>query len=137
MDGIEATRRLRARATVIQILGLSSQLWMEPIHPIEEAGAAGYFVKASTCRRLIEHMLGIHASLRSGSRPDGVAHLLGCGADPHDAIVSTRTGLVRNDSGGNHPLHPLREERLLSNTRPQQRARFIVAAVQHIGVAAR
>jgi len=63
MDGIEATRRIRAELPFIQILGLSSQLWMEPIHPIEEAGAAGYFVKGVDMQRLIEHMLGIHASL--------------------------------------------------------------------------
>jgi signal transduction histidine kinase len=66
MDGVEATRRIRAELPFIQILGLSSQLWMEPIHPIEEAGAAGYFVKGVDMQRLIEHMLGIHASLAIG-----------------------------------------------------------------------
>jgi PAS domain S-box-containing protein len=66
MDGIEATRRIRAELPYIQILGLSSQLWMEPIHPIEEAGAAGYFVKGVDMQRLIEHMLAIHASLALG-----------------------------------------------------------------------
>jgi PAS domain S-box-containing protein len=63
MDGIEATRRIRAELPFIHILGLSSQLWMEPVHPIEEAGASGYFVKGVDMQRLIEHMLGIHASL--------------------------------------------------------------------------
>jgi PAS domain S-box-containing protein len=63
MDGIEATRRIRAELPFIQILGLSSQLWMEPVHPIEEVGASGYFVKGVDMQRLIEHMLGIHASL--------------------------------------------------------------------------
>jgi DNA-binding NarL/FixJ family response regulator len=63
MDGIEATRRIRAELPSIQILGLSSQLWMEPVHPIEEVGASGYFVKGVDMQRLIEHMLGIHASL--------------------------------------------------------------------------
>ena len=63
MDGIEATRRIRAELPFIQILGLSSQLWMEPVHPIEVAGAAGYFVKGVDMQRLIEHMLVIHASL--------------------------------------------------------------------------
>jgi PAS domain S-box-containing protein len=66
MDGIEATRRIRAELPSIQILGLSSQLWMEPVHPIEEAGASGYFVKGVDMQRLIEHMLGIHASLAVG-----------------------------------------------------------------------
>jgi len=36
---------------------------MEPVHPIEVAGAAGYFVKGVDMQRLIEHMLVIHASL--------------------------------------------------------------------------
>ena len=63
MDGVEATRRIRAELPFIQILGLSSQLWMEPVHPIEEAGAGGYFVKGVDMQRLIDHMLGIHASL--------------------------------------------------------------------------
>jgi CheY-like chemotaxis protein len=66
MDGIEATRRIRAELPFIQILGLSSQLWMEPVHPIEEAGASGYFVKGVDMRRLIEHMLSIRASLALG-----------------------------------------------------------------------
>jgi len=66
MDGIEATRRIRAELPFIHILGLSSQLWMEPVHPIEEAGAAGYFVKGVDMQRLIEHMLGIHARLGVG-----------------------------------------------------------------------
>ena len=63
MDGVEATRRIRSELPFIQILGLSSQLWMEPVHPIEEAGAGGYFVKGVDMQRLIEHMLGIHARL--------------------------------------------------------------------------
>ena len=63
MDGVEATRRIRAELPFIQILGLSSQVWMEPVHPIEEAGAGGYFVKGVDMQRLIEQMLGIHASL--------------------------------------------------------------------------
>jgi PAS domain S-box-containing protein len=68
MDGVEATRRIRAELPYIHILGLSSQLWMEPVHPIEEAGASGYFVKGVDMQRLIEHMLGIQASLAIGSR---------------------------------------------------------------------
>ena len=66
LDGIEATRRLRAELPFIQILGLSSQLWPEPMHPIEEAGAAGYFVKGVDTKRLIDHMLSIHAGLAVG-----------------------------------------------------------------------
>ena len=66
LDGIEATRRLRAELPFIQILGLSSQLWPEPMHPIEEARAAGYFVKGVDTKRLIDHMLSIHAGLAVG-----------------------------------------------------------------------
>jgi CheY-like chemotaxis protein len=66
LDGIEATRRLRAELPFIQILGLSSQLWPEPMHPIEEAGAVGYFVKGVDTKRLIDHMLSIHAGLAVG-----------------------------------------------------------------------
>jgi DNA-binding NarL/FixJ family response regulator len=66
MDGIEATRRIRAELPFIEILGLSSQLWPEPTHPIEEAGAAGYFVKGLDTQRLIDRMLRIHAGLTAG-----------------------------------------------------------------------
>jgi len=66
MDGIEATRRIRAELPFIEILGLSSQLWPEPTHPIEEAGAAGYFVKGLDTQRLIDRMLRIHAGLTTG-----------------------------------------------------------------------
>jgi PAS domain S-box-containing protein len=71
MDGIEATRRLRAELPFIHILGLSSQIWPEPVHPIEEAGAAGYFVKGIDTQRLIDQMLSIRAALAVGvsSRP--------------------------------------------------------------------
>jgi len=66
MDGVEATRRLRAELPSIQILGLSSQPRTEPLHPIEEAGAAGYFVKSLDTQRLIDHMLGVHAGMARG-----------------------------------------------------------------------
>ena len=45
MDGIEATRRIRAELPEIQILGLSMQARSETVHAIEEAGAAAFFVK--------------------------------------------------------------------------------------------
>ena len=47
-----------AELPFIEILGLSSQLWPQPTHPIEEAGAAGYFVKGVDMQRLIEHIGG-------------------------------------------------------------------------------
>lgn len=60
MDGIEATRRLRAELPGIPILGMSSQSRMDVAHPIEEAGAAGYFIKGLDTERMIDHMLRIH-----------------------------------------------------------------------------
>lgn len=63
MDGIEATRRLHAELPSIQILGLSSYPRMEDLHPIEQVGGAGYFVKGADTQRLIGHMLKLHASL--------------------------------------------------------------------------
>lgn len=63
MDGIEATRRLRAEMPGIPILGMSSQSRMDVVHPIEEAGAAGYFIKGLDTERMIDHMLRIHAGI--------------------------------------------------------------------------
>ena len=66
MDGVEATRRLRAELPSIQILGFSSQPRMGPRHPIEEAGAAGYFVKGLDTQRLIDDMLRVHGGMALG-----------------------------------------------------------------------
>jgi PAS domain S-box-containing protein len=62
MDGIEATRRLRAELPSILILGLSMQPRDEHPHPIEQAGAAGFFTKAADMDRLIEHLLRVHTA---------------------------------------------------------------------------
>ena len=66
MNGIEATRRLCKELPRLHILGLSSQLWPEPVHPIQEVGAAGYFVKGVDTARLIDYLLAIHARLAVG-----------------------------------------------------------------------
>jgi len=63
MDGIEATRRLRAELPGITILGMSSQPRMDVAQPIEEAGAAGYFIKGLDTEQMIDHMLRIHAGV--------------------------------------------------------------------------
>jgi PAS domain S-box-containing protein len=63
MDGVEATRRIRAELPAIQILGLSMQVRTETRHPIEHAGASGFFVKGADTQRLIDHLLGIHAAM--------------------------------------------------------------------------
>ena len=62
MDGIEATVRIRAELPDIQILGLSVQPRGETPHAIEHAGAAGFFVKGTDIRRLLDHLLLVHAS---------------------------------------------------------------------------
>jgi CheY-like chemotaxis protein/anti-sigma regulatory factor (Ser/Thr protein kinase) len=64
MDGVEATRRIRAELPFIEILGFSTSPRMGP-HAIELAGAEGFFTKGTDTARLINHLLGKHASLRS------------------------------------------------------------------------
>jgi PAS domain S-box-containing protein len=60
MDGIEATQRLRAEAPSMLIFGLSMQPRTEGRHPIEDAGAAGFFTKGVDMPRLLNHLLTIH-----------------------------------------------------------------------------
>ena len=62
MDGIEATARIHAALPDIQILGLSMQPRSVAADAIEEAGAAGFFVKGIDTQRLLEHLLMLHAS---------------------------------------------------------------------------
>jgi hypothetical protein len=38
----------------------------ETVHAIEHAGAAGFFVKGVDTRRLIDHLLMVHASRGAG-----------------------------------------------------------------------
>ena len=51
MDGVEATRRIRAELPFIQILGFSIYPRMGP-HAIELAGAEGFFTKGTDTRAL-------------------------------------------------------------------------------------
>jgi DNA-binding NarL/FixJ family response regulator len=62
MDGVEATARLRAELPDIRIFGLSMQPRIVAAHAMEQAGAEDYFVKGIETRRLIEHLLVVHAS---------------------------------------------------------------------------
>lgn len=62
MDGIAATRRIRAELPSIEVLGLSMQPRTEDRHPIEEAGAAGFFMKGVDTRALIDRLLAMHAA---------------------------------------------------------------------------
>ena len=62
MDGIEATTRIRTELPAIQIFGLSMQPRSAAAEAMEQAGAAGYFVKGIDMQRLIEHLLLVHAA---------------------------------------------------------------------------
>jgi DNA-binding NarL/FixJ family response regulator len=65
MDGVAATRRIRAELPFIQILGLSTYQKTEDLHPIERAGAAAFFTKGVDTQRLIDQLMVTHASLLS------------------------------------------------------------------------
>jgi len=60
MDGIEATRRIRAEFRSIQVLGLSMHPRTEHLHGIEQAGAQRFFVKGADTQRLVDHLLSMH-----------------------------------------------------------------------------
>jgi CheY-like chemotaxis protein len=67
MDGIEATRRIRAELPFIQILALTTLARGESVHAIERVGAAGFFTKDVDAQRLVDHLLLIHAAAALGS----------------------------------------------------------------------
>ncbi len=67
MDGVEATRHLRAELPLIHILGVSMQPRMEGPHAIEQAGAAGFFVKGVDTQRMIDHLMSVHAGRRGST----------------------------------------------------------------------
>jgi DNA-binding NarL/FixJ family response regulator len=69
MDGVEATRHIRSELPSVQVLGFSVYPRLEEAHPIEEAGAEGFFTKGVDTARLINHLLTKHASLRSEHFP--------------------------------------------------------------------
>ena len=76
MDGVEATRHIRAELPSIHILGLSMYPRTEDRHPIEQAGAERFFAKGVDTQRLIDHLLVLHRAITSGhsvSRPNAVA----------------------------------------------------------------
>ncbi len=62
MDGIDATRRIRAELPGVLIFALSTHGKGPGVHPIEEAGANGYFSKADGMRPVIEHLLALKRS---------------------------------------------------------------------------
>ena len=67
MDGVEATRRILAELPFIQILGLSMYAGTHgDRHPIEEAGAAEFFLKGSDTQRLIDHLVIMRRAMTAG-----------------------------------------------------------------------
>jgi DNA-binding NarL/FixJ family response regulator len=67
MDGVEATRRIRAELPFIQILGLSTHVRGGDLHAIEKAGAAGFFTKGVDTQRLIDYLVVVHATAATHS----------------------------------------------------------------------
>ena len=67
MDGVEATARIHAELPDIRILGVSMLAQNDTADAIEQAGAAGFFVKGTDTQRLIDHLLAFHASRGTGT----------------------------------------------------------------------
>jgi DNA-binding NarL/FixJ family response regulator len=67
MNGVEATTRIRAELPDILIFALSMHSRGAASEEIEQAGAAGFFVKGIDMDRLIEHLLAVQASRRTGN----------------------------------------------------------------------
>jgi signal transduction histidine kinase len=67
MNGVDATQSIHAELPWIQILGLSTYEKREDPHPIELAGAVGYFQKGVDMRRLIDHLRAMQSSARQYS----------------------------------------------------------------------
>jgi len=57
LDGITATRLIRAELPSTQVFGLSTQERSDQLHAIETAGAVGYFAKGEDTQHLIERLL--------------------------------------------------------------------------------
>jgi CheY-like chemotaxis protein len=66
MDGVEATARIHAELPGIRILGVSTLARNETADALEQAGAAGFFIKGTDIRRLIDELLAYHASRNAG-----------------------------------------------------------------------
>jgi signal transduction histidine kinase/ActR/RegA family two-component response regulator len=69
MDGVEATRHIRAELPSIRVIGLSMYSQTEVTLAIESAGAERLFTKGADTRRLIDHLLAMHKALPSITQP--------------------------------------------------------------------
>ena len=72
MDGVEATRRIRAELPTIRIVGLSMYSRTEILDAIVPAGAECLFTKGADTQRLVDHLVAMQkASLRLTQPIDG------------------------------------------------------------------
>jgi DNA-binding NarL/FixJ family response regulator len=62
MNGIEATRRIRAMFPATRIVGLSTAAQGELRDAMMAAGAVDYFAKGDDSRRLIERLLSLRSA---------------------------------------------------------------------------
>jgi CheY-like chemotaxis protein len=62
MDGVEATRRIRAELPFIQIIALTTIARADSKHAIERMGAAAFFTKGVETQRLIDQLMMFHAA---------------------------------------------------------------------------
>jgi PAS domain S-box-containing protein len=72
MDGVEATRRLHNELPDMLILGVSTQPRVTDRHPIEHAGAAGFYTKGVDNTRLIDHLLAVQRQTQRTAESSGV-----------------------------------------------------------------
>jgi PAS domain S-box-containing protein len=68
LGGVDATRRLRAEQPEVEVLALSTHPRPNGEHPIEAAGATGYFCKGDDTQLLIDRLLSMQRARRA-SRP--------------------------------------------------------------------
>ncbi|HEX5071530.1 MAG TPA: hypothetical protein VFV78_15045 [Vicinamibacterales bacterium] len=66
MNGVEATQRIRAELPSIRIYGLSVEPRPHGPHAIEDAGAAGFFVKGADIDRLIDELNEVQRAMNAG-----------------------------------------------------------------------
>ena len=71
MNGVEATRRIHTELPSVQIYGISVDAPTQGPHAIEEAGAAGFFVKGADMNRLIDELTVVHQALNAAKEGSG------------------------------------------------------------------
>ena len=88
MDGIEATRRIRAELPFIQIIALTTIARGDTMHAIERVGAAAFFTKGVETQRLIDQLMMFHTAATLGSAASGSGEI----RSAHRATTAPRPG---------------------------------------------